>query len=55
MLSCEQCYRSAEREERCMHREDFSVVRSSDGVVEAEENRLDEGSGRGADRKMSKM
>jgi hypothetical protein len=38
-----------------VHSEDFRVVRRSDGVVEAEENRLVGGSGRGADRKMSKM
>lgn len=50
MLSCEQCWRSAEREERCVHSDDFRVVRRSEGVVEAEENRLLGGSGRGAER-----
>ena len=43
------------RKERCVHSEDFKLVMRSDGVVEAEENRVDEGSGREADRKMSKM
>ena len=50
MLSCVQCWRSAEREERCVHSEDLSVVRRSEGVVEAEEKRLVGGRDRGAER-----